>query len=314
MVHIPFLNIEVPEVKLALLIPELVINAVRLCTSILDTVMYATHPVCEEDRKEYVELVLTSFPREFKKVFKRGLEGRHKNEDQLSSEMEDAAFDYYRRMIRTAVEGATDEDLEDVTAYNLGLDKPSIQEYVQDLYYDDIYASGNDVPLEAQLYGEDFGGDQDTIVASMEEAAQLQLYHAQKAALEREEQVLLERRRLRTPRKQSLGTAANAGVGLALGMAAVKGARFLFVKILSLRRPKAKKTKKPARATHVKAVAGPTIAHAESGTVKPDTKTVPTRPTTRSEAKSTEKKGKDEEPTQAGTQGKSRVRTATRKR
>jgi len=310
MVHIPFLNIEVPEIKLALLVPELVINAVRLCTHIFDGIMNITHPICSEDEEEYADLVLSSYPREFNKVFRRGLEGRHKNEDQLSSEMEDAAFDYYRRMIRTAVEGATDEDLEDVTAYNLGIDKPSIQEYVQDLYYEEIQASGNDIPLEAWLYTEDSGDEQGVRDASVE-APWAQLYDVEEAAVQRQEQLLLERRCLRTPRKQSMDTATNAGVGLALGLAAVKGARFLFVKILTLRKPKVKKTKKPARVAPAKPAAAPSAAPL---TAKSAAKTVLSKQAARLDAKPIENKGKVEEPSQSGAQGKTRPRTATRKR
>jgi hypothetical protein len=100
MVHIPFLNIEVPEIRLAQLIPEFVDGTIRLGSRATDAALRYTHPIPEELEEAYVDLVLDSYPREIQKVFRRGAEGRHKNEDQLSSELEDAAFDYYRRMIR----------------------------------------------------------------------------------------------------------------------------------------------------------------------------------------------------------------------
>ena len=100
MVHIPFLNIEVPEVRLAQFIPEAVDGTLRLGSRALDAAIQYTHPIPEELEEAYVDEVLESYPREIQKVYRRGAEGRHKNEDQLSSELEDAAFDYYRRMIR----------------------------------------------------------------------------------------------------------------------------------------------------------------------------------------------------------------------
>lgn len=102
MVNIPFLNIEVPEVRLAKLIPEAVDTAIATSTKILDTAMRIAYPLPEAIEEAYVEEVLESYPREFQKVFRRGADCKHKNEDQLSSELEDAAFDYYRRMIRHA--------------------------------------------------------------------------------------------------------------------------------------------------------------------------------------------------------------------
>ena len=103
MVHIPFLNIEVPEVRLATLLPEAVTGGLRLASKAMDTAIRVTHPLPPQVEEAYVEEVLESFPREFQKVFRRGADGKHKNEDQLSSELEDASFDYYRRMIRCAM-------------------------------------------------------------------------------------------------------------------------------------------------------------------------------------------------------------------
>ena len=102
MVHIPFLNIEVPEVRLAHLIPEAVNFTISSSTKALDTAMRVAYPMPRPVEEAYVEEVLESYPREFQKVFRRGADCKHKNEDQLSSELEDAAFDYYRRMIRYA--------------------------------------------------------------------------------------------------------------------------------------------------------------------------------------------------------------------
>ncbi len=100
MVNIPFLNIEVPEVRLATALPDLVNGSLRLASKAMDAAMQVTHPLPPEVEKAYVDEVLESFPREVQKVFQRGADGKHKNEDQLSSELEDASFDYYRRMIR----------------------------------------------------------------------------------------------------------------------------------------------------------------------------------------------------------------------
>ncbi len=101
MVHIPFLNIEVPEVRLSVLIPDMINGGVRIITKAVDTAQRATHPLPLEVEEGYVSEVLSSLPREMQRVYERGAMGKHKNEDQLSSELEEAAFDYYRRMIRS---------------------------------------------------------------------------------------------------------------------------------------------------------------------------------------------------------------------
>ena len=105
MVHIPFLNIEVPEVRLAHLIPEAVNFTISSSRNVLDTAMRVAYPIPQAVEEAYVDEVIESFPREFQRVFRRGADCKHKNEDQLSSELEDAAFDYYRRMIRCATHG-----------------------------------------------------------------------------------------------------------------------------------------------------------------------------------------------------------------
>lgn len=130
MVHVPFLGIDLPEPRLVHVIPDTV-NALVICTSrALEEAHYLLSPASADDVKSHNEAFEKAMPREYDRVRKRYAEGKIVNSEQLSSELEDASFDWYRRMLRTDVIGATDEQQEDLSARKLGLRRPSTQQAV----------------------------------------------------------------------------------------------------------------------------------------------------------------------------------------
>lgn len=115
MVHIPFLKIDVPDPDISALIPATISLAVNFVAAIHDAIDNFLHPLSPDARELYERKCISALPKEFRKARKRIKERRIVDPDKQSSELEEAGFAYYRRMIRTNWVGYTDEDMEDAT-------------------------------------------------------------------------------------------------------------------------------------------------------------------------------------------------------
>ncbi len=100
---------EFPEPRILEIVPDTIVTVLRLCSRILDAVTDAVYPLTPEQSEMLMQVEVSAIPREFARVIQRQEEGKIKNEEQLSSELEDASFDYYRRLLRSGTVGATDE-------------------------------------------------------------------------------------------------------------------------------------------------------------------------------------------------------------
>jgi hypothetical protein len=230
---------------------------------------------------------LDSFPREFHKVFQRGMEGRHKNDDIMSSELEDASFDYYRRQIRSSIVGETDEDVEDVTAYKLGLDRPSARDLATTQHAIDYGL------IEAPESEEGASLPEDPLVKKLmvertpEEAASIRNWIKTLEAMEKRDASASTPTKAKTCRPRSamghaVATSFSAGLGLALGALSLRGVSFIIKTVRAqLNLGKKKGTKKPAvssaSASHKKppatsATTSQTATAQQASAKKPETK------------------------------------------
>lgn len=134
MVHIPIFGIDVPEPSIAQLVPGSLDVFIMMLSKARHGLQRGLYPLSPKQQVEELKEYVDSFPREFDSVFEKTLSGKIQNDDQLSSEMEDASYAWYRRMIRTGAVGNSEEDQEDVTAAKLGLTKASAQKQVWESY------------------------------------------------------------------------------------------------------------------------------------------------------------------------------------
>jgi hypothetical protein len=256
----------------------------------------------------YVKDVLDSFPREFHKVFQRGMEGRHKNDDIMSSELEDASFDYYRRQIRSSIVGETDEDVEDVAAYKLGLDRPSARDLATTQHAIDYGL------IEAPESEEGASLQEDPLVKKLmvertpEEAASIRSWIKTLEAMEKRDANPIKAKtcRPRSAMGHAVATSFSAGLGLALGALSLRGVSFVIKTVRSqLNLGKKRGTKKLAvssAAAHKK----PPAASASTS------KTAATATAQKASAKKPETKKPEAKKPEA--KATSTTRTATKKR
>ncbi|KAI8471293.1 MAG: hypothetical protein J3K34DRAFT_392967 [Monoraphidium minutum] len=115
MVHIPVLKIDVPDPDISALLPAAITLAVGALTALHDAVSDWLRPLSPEARALYEAGRVAALPREVRAARKRVRERRIDDADKQSSELEEAAFAYYRRMIRTNWVGASDEGIEDAS-------------------------------------------------------------------------------------------------------------------------------------------------------------------------------------------------------
>lgn len=130
-VRIPFFNVDVPQPTVQKIVPKMMSIVIRACTHAVDGAIAFAHPQPVEVDVLFSHHALRSMPKEMHQVLKKNMNNEEeKNSEELSSEVVDASFAFYRRMLRTAIVGETDEEFEDVTAAKLGLDQPSAREEV----------------------------------------------------------------------------------------------------------------------------------------------------------------------------------------
>jgi hypothetical protein len=113
MVHIPVLKIDVPDPDISSLLPAAASVAISALTSLHDAAGAFLHPLPPEAAAAYEEAEVAALPRELRKARKRIAARRIEDVEKQSSELEEAAFAFYRRMLRTNAAGLSDEDLED---------------------------------------------------------------------------------------------------------------------------------------------------------------------------------------------------------
>jgi hypothetical protein len=115
MVHIPVLKIDVPDPDISALLPAALGAAIGALTAAYDALTGFLHPLPPGGAALYDAEAVAVLPREIRKARKRIRERRIDDPDKQSSELEEAAFAYYRRMIRTGWAGFSDEDPEDAS-------------------------------------------------------------------------------------------------------------------------------------------------------------------------------------------------------
>ena len=126
-------------------------------------------------------------------------------------------------------------------AYKLGLDRPSIQDQVWETYR---FENGVDLDEEpaAALAFENTPEEHASIQLTLA-AAERSRREAEQREVLREQGLQRVRRGVKTGTGQSFGAAANGAVGLALGLAVVKGVGLLAQQLRRLRKPKVVKGK-----------------------------------------------------------------------
>jgi hypothetical protein len=235
MVYVPFLNIDLPEPSLRDALPDAVTLAVHGTARLLETFFSVVAPWSTEHDKAREAAWDASLPREFDRVRKRMAEGKVYNEEQISSELEDAAFDWYRRQLRTAAMGGSEEDFEDVSRRKLGMPSTSAQALAQAEFLQEQEEDAA-TPENEALY---------TVLLAAQQKAEKQ----KRQQVEALESLASLRSRVRTGRQQTTAAIRNVSGGLLLGVFALKSALLLSRKLLSRKpsKPSAKPSQRAAR-------------------------------------------------------------------
>mmetsp|Transcript_2330 Transcript_2330/g.3864 ORF Transcript_2330/g.3864 Transcript_2330/m.3864 type:complete len:304 (+) Transcript_2330:76-987(+) len=225
--HIPVFGIDVPELRLVELIPDLIHVFIKLCSRALDSALHVAVPLTHAQQLQLVTVYRDGIPREYDRVIQRTLEGKVTKDDQLSSELEDASYDYYRRMLRTGVDGASDEPDETFMARQLGFPLGTTATQQAAEHYADAHPGLESVEALVQMSQLD----------DMQHSAVLRQQEAQLQQL---------RARSKSSRQQACSTALNSGLGVGLGLLLFRGTAFTLSHILKSIR-KARKARGPTR-------------------------------------------------------------------
>mmetsp|Transcript_10335 Transcript_10335/g.22216 ORF Transcript_10335/g.22216 Transcript_10335/m.22216 type:complete len:303 (+) Transcript_10335:105-1013(+) len=267
MVHIPVLNIDVPEPRIAELLPGAVNILVQLSSRAYDAARDTLYPLEGQAAEIFEAEAVRRLPREFDRLIVRQLEGKIKNDDQFSSEAHEASYDWYRRMIRTAVAGASDEDEDDVTAQKLGLDKVSTLELVRRQYMAEHPEFEADELTKLSTTGTDA---EKAAIAEAFLVAEQQYEQQQLERLSELQHVQEVQKALRSTQQQSMRTVVNASMGVAIALGVVKGVavalqRFVLSRGAGKKGKKPKAPKQPAQAAPALAAAATAAATARGG-------------------------------------------------
>ncbi|KAG2493606.1 hypothetical protein HYH03_008123 [Edaphochlamys debaryana] len=250
MVHVPFFNIDLPEPRLGALIPDTVGAVVNLTAKAVEHGKELLHPPTPEEQQAFQDKFDAEIPREFDRVRKRYDEGKIANDEQLSSELEDASFDWYRRQLRTSVVGATDEETDDVALRKLGLAQPSLQAALNERALQEAVEAAGGLDLVAEL-----------TAASALAAAQRRDEERRQAVAARAKRIEDLRRQVRPTSRQTLATITNASGGLLLGVLLFKSALLAASKLFRRRKQnKAQQQRRQAAQSQAQAVAAAAAA------------------------------------------------------
>ncbi|KAL6755402.1 hypothetical protein V8C86DRAFT_2678304 [Haematococcus lacustris] len=252
MVKIPFVNIEVAEPRISNIVPGFIELVIHLCSRLLTVMSDTVFPLTDEAKALLTIEQMSQLAPEFNKVVKRDRDGRIKNDGQLSSELEEAAQDYYRRMLREDVVGFDGETHEQLMLRKLAWDNNYAAEHVlaTHQYLDppvtfDEMADELGIPPDEQSIAEakkrreleeedanveDVTQQVDTAPANgVSTRNQLHAIISQEAALvadyllaDQEEHIELLEQAVAGPRWQGFATTSNAGLGIALGVMTVR--------------------------------------------------------------------------------------------
>lgn len=244
MVHVPFLGLDLPEPRLGHLIPDAIDTVIRGTSKALEHAQELIDPPAPGEAEAAQADFEASIPREFDRVRRRQAEGRIVNDEQLSSELEDASFDWYRRLLRTSVLGATDEGTDDVAERRLGLGgQPSMQQQVLEEHLAQQVEAAGGVDV-AQLIRE--------AAAQRQQLAEEQALRTQLAL--RAAHVSKLRQQVRPTTGHVLTTLTSASGGAVLAVLLFKGCALLARKLFKRRgpaqrpQPAASKRAAPAKA------------------------------------------------------------------
>ncbi len=240
------------------IVPDVVVTVIRICSRLLDAATDAIYPLSPEAADALAVQQIASIPREFDRVIKRQLEGKIKNDEQLSSEIEDASFDYYRRLLRTSIVGGSDEAHEDFMARQLFGEQLQPQLEVMQAYeleHPEAFLDTEDGAQAAVQMAASSAGQQGepTAAAPPQELAQLALQQQRQEDLKRgvyrmreqagvrqrqldsqQAELTTLRRRALTSMAQAARSATNAGLGVALGVLLFKGLALSATRLVKL--------------------------------------------------------------------------------
>ncbi|PNW88261.1 hypothetical protein CHLRE_01g021650v5 [Chlamydomonas reinhardtii] len=226
MVHVPFFGIDLPEPRLAAVMPDAVYALVQGTHKLGEYAHDLVFPPTPEDLRKLEQQVNATIPREFDRVRQRYAEGKIANDEQLSSELEDASFNWYRRQLRTSVVGATDEELEDVAVRKLRLEPPALQASLQERALAAAVTAAGGVDLAAEV------ADAAALAALAEQEAETRRLLAARQA-----RLADLRKQLRPAHRQAIGTITNASAGMLVGVLVVKSVLTLVRRLFRKKRP-----------------------------------------------------------------------------
>jgi hypothetical protein len=158
MVHIPILKIDVPDPDISALLPATVALAINVLTAVHDALSDFLRPLSPDARELYEHARVAALPREIRKARKRIRDRRIEDVDKQSSELEEAGFSFYRRMIRTNWVGHRDEGVEDASFRRL-MTAARPGEQLQNDFYAGALCSAAGLGLPLQAFGAGTLGD-----------------------------------------------------------------------------------------------------------------------------------------------------------
>lgn len=273
---LPLLHAEVPEPRIYELVPDFIEVFIKLCSRSVDAAMGLVFPLSPEQQLARMQAARDRIPREFDKVIMRELEGKIKNDDMLSSELEDASFDYYRRLMRTGMVGASDEGHEEFMARQAGLGGPTPSELVWGRFAEEHPDMAQPtVESVASSLGIPEGEAGAVPRARLEQALtmhQLRDFATEQLLQAQAKEVASLQGRVRTNRRQATRATVNAGLGVGLGLLIFKGIGMGAQHLMKAwRRAKRQAAKDSAR------TGGPASARAARGTPVASVAATPTK-------------------------------------
>mmetsp|Transcript_25816 Transcript_25816/g.65642 ORF Transcript_25816/g.65642 Transcript_25816/m.65642 type:complete len:320 (-) Transcript_25816:711-1670(-) len=226
MVHIPFFNIDVPEPRIDEIMPEVVEYFIRFCSRSVDAALEAVYPLTQEEKTAVYIDQYVKLPREFDRVIERELEGKIKNEDMLSSELEDASFDYYRRLLRRGVIGRSDEGEDEYISRQLGNDQPSVRAALAEQYantHPHMFSQQHALELIAREGGAPGDAAVQAAAGQLLTAGAADGARAARRLQQQAANVRRMRSQVRTRAKQAGQVTVNTGLGIGLGLLIFRG-------------------------------------------------------------------------------------------
>jgi hypothetical protein len=236
MVYVPILKIELPEPSIAELIPATVRFVVNAATAVYDSVDTYLRPMPAEEAAMARAVILGSIPIEYRKARKRLLERGEEDTEKISEELEDAGFAFYRRSMREAMAGYSDEEPADTGIRRLADASSSTHQVLQG------YLAELDEGLSSEELAQQRRIDEQLGITPAEAAAALAAScssHLEVQPTQQQQQELQPPPRLPRNSQTILATTAAGGAGLALGVGALHLVK-LIRRLTKPQRPKGK--------------------------------------------------------------------------